>query len=99
MPEYRAWITIPGLAVDASDESQWMPLLDALRRDHDELGPILGGDAHVQVVVATDAPDEASAAGELHAAVVDSLRAAGLEHLYPSALELQLVDADERAAA
>jgi hypothetical protein len=39
-----------------------------------------------------NASDPASTAGELHAAVVDSLRVAGLEQLYPSKVELELVD-------
>ncbi|HEX7300962.1 MAG TPA: hypothetical protein VF257_18340 [Solirubrobacteraceae bacterium] len=98
MPEYRAWITIPGLPIEPDDAS--LALHRTLDRDHGELGPILGGDARgVQVVLSTTASDPAAAAGELHAAVVDSLRIAGLEHLYPSAIELEVVDEHTSAVA
>jgi hypothetical protein len=98
MPEYRAWITIPGLPIDPDDAS--IELHRILDRDHGELGPILGGDAEgVQVVLSVNASDPAAAAGELHAAVVDSLRSAGLEHLYPSAIELEVVDEHAPVAA
>jgi hypothetical protein len=98
MPEYRAWITIPGLPIEPDDAS--IALHRVLDRDHGELGPILGGDAGgVKVVLSTTAPDPATAAGDLHAAVVDSLRVAGLEHLYPSEIELELVDEQTPVAA
>jgi hypothetical protein len=98
MPEYRAWITIPGLPIEPDDAS--MTLHRVLDREHGDLGPILGGDAQgVKVVVSTAAPDPVTAAGELHAAVIDSLRIAGLKHLYPSAIELELVDEHAPVAA
>lgn len=98
MPEYRAWITIPGLPIEPDEAS--FALASALDRDHGDLGPILGGSSEaVQVVLSTEAADPATAAGELHAAVVDSLRVAGLAHLYPSAIELELVDAHTSVAA
>jgi hypothetical protein len=98
MPEYRAWITIPGLPIEPDHAS--LALHRALDRDHGELGPILGGDADgVQVVLSTNATDPAAAAGKLHAAVLHSLRVAGLEHLYPSAIELELADEHTSVAA
>jgi hypothetical protein len=98
MPEYRAWITIPGLPIEPDDAS--IALHRVLDRDHSEFGPILGGDADgVQVILSMNAPDPASAVGEFHAAVVDSLRATGLDHLHPSKIELELLDDQAPVAA
>jgi hypothetical protein len=100
MPEYRARVTIPGLPLTADDQHD--ALMDALVRDAGELGPVMtwtDDQSATIVILATDAPDEATAAGELLAAVIDSLRSAGLEHLYPTAVELEAVDDREPAAA
>jgi hypothetical protein len=96
VPEYRARVTIPGLPLTADDQHN--ALMDVLVHDAGELGPVMTWTddwSGTIVILATDAPDEATAAGEMLAAVVDSLRCAALEHLYPTALEMERVDESE----
>lgn len=85
--EFRAWITIPGIDVESEHADR---LHRALDQRYGDLGPVLSGatDATI-VVVATDAEDEAGAAGELVHAVTDALRRARLADRYPVAVEIE----------
>jgi len=96
--EYRAWITVPGLPLAAED--RWGPLIRHLEREYDEYGPILGWEPEgSHIVLSMDARSEAIAARDLFHAVVESLRASGLEELYPTHVEIEPVRADAFASA
>jgi hypothetical protein len=75
-----------------SDEAN--ALLSALEAEHGKLGPVLSGEspASVDVILLADDADESQAAREMYDAVVDGLRAAGLGHLYPTAVEIESAD-------
>lgn len=95
--EYRAWISIPGLPHDGDT---WEPVIEALERDHDELGPVIAwSDTDIAtIVMSTDTIDEATAAATMTAAVSEALHAAGLGRLYPTRIELALADDDRPQA-
>ena len=96
--EYRAWITVPGLAFE--DEERWEPFITSLERERADLGAIIGWDGDdAYVVVTTDAPDRATAALELLAAVGDALRRACLEDAEPRVARIEVVPEDELRAA
>jgi len=96
--EFRVYITVPNLPVEP--DSVWQPLAEALERDHSELGPVIGwhGD-DAEVVVSTDADDEAHAAGIATAAVGAALHAAGLGERYPSAIEIEPISTPQAVPA
>lgn len=87
--EYRAWLTIPGLPF--SDEADHERLHRILDRDHGSYGPVMtwtdDGTA-TQIVLATDAADEAAAADELTSVVAQALHTADLGGLYPARVEI-----------
>lgn len=85
--EFRAWITVPGLDVESDAATRLLATLDDGR--YGDIGPVLSGS---DVVVSTDAPDEAEAAGRLAAAVGDALHIAGLGALYPARVALEPID-------
>lgn len=85
--EYRAWITIPHLAVESGGAEC---LHDALQKHSGDLGPVLSGLSDgLQVVLAINSDHEADAARAMYDAVTDSLRAAGLADRYPTAIDLE----------
>jgi hypothetical protein len=87
--EFRAYVAVPGVDVESDDAER---LLDVLADRHGGLGPVLSGHGDgLQVIVSTDTDDEATAARDLYAAVMDGLQHAGLAHRYASRLELELV--------
>lgn len=91
--EYRGWIKVPGLAFEREVEHE--RLYEMLLRDHVDLGPVMSwedGGSTTVVLLGIDAEDEAAAAGAMSAAVVDSLHASGLGHLYPAAVEIEPAD-------
>lgn len=98
--EHRTWLTIPNLPFD--DEQAWKPIITALEREHGDLGPGVSfepdGSATI-IIVADDTPDAAHAARGAVTAVVDTLRAVGRGDLYPIAVEVEVVSADEFTAA
>ncbi len=88
--EFRSWIKVPGLAYEQEVEHERLHKM--LLRDHVDLGPVMSwadGGSSTVVVLAIDAADEAAAAGAMSDAVVDSLHASGLGHLYPAAVEVE----------
>jgi hypothetical protein len=97
--EHRVWLTIPNLPFTA--EQAWEPIITALERDHGELGPVISfeADGSATIVVADDTPDAAHAARGAVAAVVDTLHSLGRGDLYPTAVKVQPVPADELASA
>ena len=95
--EFRAYLTIPNLSFQ--DEARWEPFIQALERDHPELGPVIGwGEAGAEVIIAMDSESEAAAARHGVDAVTQCLRAVGLGDLYPHGVEIELVE-DELATA
>jgi hypothetical protein len=97
--EYRGWITVPGVNIESDEADE---LLGALEQRHGDLGPVLsgaGGGDDVEVILSTDRDDETSAACWLYSAVADGLHRAGLGGLYPTAIKLEAVTAEERAPA
>jgi hypothetical protein len=97
--EHRVWLTIPNLPFSA--EQAWEPIITTLEHDHGELGPVISfeADGSAIIVLADDSPDAAHAAHEAVAAVVDTLRSLGRGDLYPTAVKVQPVPADELASA
>jgi hypothetical protein len=96
--EYRAWISVPGLPVEAAQ--RWEPLIERLEHEHGEFGPILAWEHDgAQLVLSTDAPNEAVAARDMYHAVAESLRATGLAELYPARVEIVAVPAEQAASA
>lgn len=97
--EHRTWLTIPNIPFE--NESVWEPIITALERDHGDLGPVISfeADGSATIVVASDATDAANAARESVAAVVDTLRSVGRGDLYPAAVAVEVVAADELASA
>jgi len=100
--EQRIYVNVPGLPrpePGVPDEA-WEPFITWLERHRATLGPVLGWDEHGgHVVVSGDWPDAAAAAGAALEAVVDALRATHLGHLFPSAVEIEPVPADELKTA
>jgi hypothetical protein len=85
--EWRARIRVPGVDVEGGAAGD---LLTVLERDVGHFGPVLSGEpGGVDVILATDAPDEAAAACELYSAVGRALAAAELGNAYPVAIELE----------
>jgi hypothetical protein len=96
--EMRAWIKVPGLPL--SDEARWEPFIEALERDHDELGPILSWDKETgaaEIIVLVDTDDQAAAALTAVDAVTAALHKVGLGQHYPASIEVAPVPADELA--
>lgn len=91
--EFRSWITVPGLPHSAEQDHE--RLFEVLRRDFGKLGPVMSwageGWTATEIVLATDADDESMAAAEMVGAVASSLQGAGLGHLYPATIEIELV--------
>lgn len=92
MSEYRLHITVPRLPF--RHEHRWEPLIEHLERCYEGLGPIIAwhDEETAWVVVATEAESEAAAVKAGVDAVVDSLVAADLGHLYPSAVDAEAID-------
>ena len=91
--EFRIYITVSALPVE--DEGTWQPLITALERCAEELGPVIawyGRDA--QIVLSCDASDEAEAAATATQAMADALHAANLGDRYPAGLEVERADAE-----
>jgi hypothetical protein len=90
--EYRLWVTVPDLPLDA--EELWTPFSDWLERNRGSLGPILSwvGDGSLNVVLATDADDEAAASQGAVEAVTSALHATGLGDRSPLAVDAGRVD-------
>jgi hypothetical protein len=89
MPEYRVWITVPG--VGRTEGGPWEPFIGELEQRHPELGPIMSwlGTERAQVIMSMDMPDRARAAERAMRAVFDALHSSDLGHLYPVACEVQ----------
>ena len=90
--EFRGWITVPGIDIESDDAER---LLTTLSESHGDLGPVLSGSAAgIEIVIATDAADETTAASELYTAAAGALSLAALGDHYPTAIELEAVAAD-----
>jgi hypothetical protein len=91
--EYRGWITVPGLTVER--EADHDRLSRTLAREYGAYGPIMSwtdDGRSAQIVLATDAPDEAAAAAAMTNVVAAALRMSNLGHLYPAGSEVVAVD-------
>jgi hypothetical protein len=97
--EYRVLIQIPGVTL--ADEPSWERLIAWLESNHGDMGPVISWDSHTtaRITVATNAEDAAGAAELASCAVARALHASDLGALYPSAIEMEPVLAEERAAA
>lgn len=88
--EFRSWIRVPGLDIESDVAAD---LLDSLTELHGDLGPVLGGAENgVEVVLATDKDEPVEAAEEMYIAVSECLQAIGQPSLFPTHVEIELVD-------
>lgn len=97
--EYRIFVQIPGLPL--AEEASWERVIGWLESNHGDLGPVISWDdgTTARITVATDAEDAAAAAEIASGAVSRALHATELGALYPHAIEVESVDAEEPLAA
>ncbi len=98
--EYRAWITIPGLALERED--RWEPFIERMERDHaDDLGPTLGWDTPdlAYVVLSVEGRSRSAAAATMVEAITETLQAVGLDDLAPTAIRFEGAAPAEPVAA
>lgn len=71
--EYRTWTSIAEMSF--GDERRWLPVMEHLEREHEELGPIASWDDETTMVIvlASDEQDEATAARHAAGIVSDAL--------------------------
>lgn len=97
--ELRIYVTIPGLPRPADgtpDVEAWEPFVGWLEEHAAGLGPVLAWNAQGgEVVVSGDYPDRAAAARAALDVVANGLRATGFGDLFPTAVEIVSVAADE----
>lgn len=93
--EYRARITVSNLSFTDSVASERFHR--QLQTDRPDLGSVFTWSddrKNTVVILATAANDEAEAAAILTAAVSTGLHESGLGHLYPTAVEVEVVEGD-----
>jgi hypothetical protein len=91
MTEYRVWVTVPNLP--HTEEAKWEPVINYLEDRYDQFGPVIGWDGSAaELILATDAEDEAGAAQSCFAAVAEALHQSGCGHDYPTSLRVELAD-------
>jgi hypothetical protein len=90
--EFRGWIRVPGVHIESEEAER---LLSTLERESGELGPVLSGASGgaVDVVLAVDSADEATAARRLFSATADAVTRAGLAGRYPTSVTIEPVEA------
>lgn len=102
--EFRTRIEIPTFPGADHVGAPWEQLLDDLNAHAGELGPVLSGPhgdgrPGVEVILATDADDQAGAVRATVDAVTRSLEAIGLGEHYPARVEVEHAGAPEPARA
>jgi hypothetical protein len=88
--EYRVWTSVAN--VPFSDEAAWLPFMQHLERNHDQLGPVATWEddgTAIVVVTADDQPDPASAAESAARVVSDALHATGLADRFPTVFQVE----------
>jgi len=76
--EYRLWITVPDLPLEA--EATWTPFIKHLEQAHADMGPILSWDGEDAVVVmSTEAVDDVAAGRRGLSAVTEALETAKID--------------------
>lgn len=93
MMEFRAWISVPTFPGDDGYDAPWERLLDWLTA-HTDMEPVLSGPhgdgrPGVEVILATDADDEAGAVRAMVDATTRALEAIGLGAHYPATIRVE----------
>jgi hypothetical protein len=95
--EFRVAVQIRHLSLDAEDK--WDYLIRTLENRCGELGPVLSWDDEdtARITLAMDGRSPAVAAGEATKLIGDVMGLLGLEHLFPSVVEVEPIKTDEPA--